>query len=320
MVQSYDPEKPYSRRILEIISQTWGNQVIDVLGYPVIKDFFGAPYFMEHVDGIGTKGLLHFQRGSFEEAATDAFAMNVNDLAILGFQPRLLNCHLLLQEENNDISLQIISQIASLCKKYRILYTGGETAILDTISGLEIGIHVSGTAQKLINTPLEEGDLVYGHPSNGIHSNGLTLARRLLKEEILKYLDILTTPTKIYFGELNHTDRWAKKRMHITGGAFTKLKKLLNSNLGMIVDLTEIKIPRIFQILFERLRQYYEMPCKEMLRTFNCGIGFIEIIDPHNRDAFEEASKSALLIGKVTKMEKGCVQIKSSFENVIVEM
>ncbi|MFW9777991.1 MAG: AIR synthase-related protein [Candidatus Heimdallarchaeota archaeon] len=320
MVQSYDPEKPYSRRILEIISQTWDNRVLDVQGYPVIKDFFGSPYFMEHVDGIGTKGLLHFQRRSFKEAATDAFAMNVNDLAILGFQPRLLNCHLLLQEENNDISFQIITQIASLCKKYRILYTGGETAILNTISGLEIGIHVSGTAQKLINTPLEEGDLVYGHPSSGIHSNGLTLARRLLKEEILKYLDVLTTPTEIYLGELNLTDRWAKKRMHITGGAFTKLKKLLNNNLGMKIDLTEIKTPRIFQILFERLKQNSETACMEMLRTFNCGIGFIEIVDPLHRSSFEEASQSALLIGKVTNMEKGRVQIKSSFENVTVEI
>jgi phosphoribosylformylglycinamidine cyclo-ligase len=317
VVQTYDPEKPYSKQILDIIRQTWSKQVVEVLGYPIIKNFLGSPYFMEHVDGIGTKGLLHFQKGSYEAAANDAFAMNVNDLAILGFTPKLLNCHLLLQEENNDLTFRIINQITSLCLKYKILYTGGETAILNTISGLEIGIHLSGTAQKLINIPLSEGDLVYGHLSNGIHSNGLTLARKLLEDDLPLFLDDLTIPTKIYLDILNQTKRFAKKRMHITGGAFSKLRKLLDGNLGMEIDLTGIKTPKIFQILFERLSEQNVKPSLEMLRTFNCGIGFIEVINQENQVQYEENTPSAKPLGEVIYDKEEKILIHSSFNKSI---
>ena len=315
MKTGYDPEKPFSEKILDRISTTWKEHVFVVSGYPVIKTPQG--YFLEHCDGVGTKGLLHWENKTHTAAAQDAFAMNANDLAILGFQPNSLNCHLLLSEERENVILDVISRLAELCREYDVIYSGGETACLDTLSGMEIGVHLTGFCEKLINKPLKEGDAVFAHLSNGIHSNGLTLARRLLKNEIKDYIDELTKPTEIYLNTLYQTAPFAKRRMHITGGAFTKLRKIITNEQDITIDLNKIEIPSIFRYINKKLNKTMNNTSYEMLRTFNCGVGFIEVIDSQNTDKFVNISKNSLRIGEITT-GNGNIRIMSPFDEKMI--
>jgi phosphoribosylformylglycinamidine cyclo-ligase len=310
----YDPEKPFSKKILEIISKTWKDQVIIEAGYPIIKNELG--YFIEHVDGTGTKGLLHWKNNSFNYAAIDAFAMNANDLAILGFEPKSLNCHLIMQEEREDVILSVVTKLTELCQEFNIIFTGGETAVLNTIEGMEIGVHMNGFTEEIINYPLQEGDLIYAHLSNGIHSNGLTLARKLLKitldDSLIKEL---IKPTTIYLEDLEKTKPYAKKRMHITGGAFTKLRKIIGQNQDIILDFSSLEIPEIFKTLYQKLSKVTEDPSYEMLRNFNCGVGFVEVINPNDKEDFKSVSKRSVPIGEIIGRGNGKVKVKSPFDN-----
>lgn len=313
----YNPEKPFSKRILKIICKTWKDQVSIEAGYPVIKNEQG--YFLEHVDGTGTKGLLHWKNQSFDSAAIDAFAMNANDLAILGFTPKTLNCHLIMQEEREDVILCVINKLSELCLKYDIIFTGGETAVLNTIEGMEIGVHMNGFTEEIINHPLKAGDLIYAHLSNGIHSNGLTLARKLMKNSLDENLiKELIKPTKIYLDDLNKTKHYAKKRMHITGGAFTKLKKIISKNQDIVIDLRSIDIPLIFKTLYRKITELTEEPSYEMLRTFNCGVGFVEIITPNDKEAFESILNKSVLIGEIISNGEGKIKIISPFDDSFI--
>ncbi|MFX0085553.1 MAG: AIR synthase-related protein [Candidatus Hodarchaeota archaeon] len=313
----YNPEKIFTKKILDNIKKTWKDSVFIEAGYAIIKESNG--YSLEHVDGTGTKGYLHWLAGTYEEAAIDAFAMNVNDLAILGFKPKTLNCHLILQEEIEQAITSVVSKLSDLCIEYDIIFTGGETAILNTLKGMEIGIHMTGFATHIINIPLSEGDLVYGHLSTGIHSNGLTLARKILNSDFNDYLlEELTIPTAIYFDILKNTN-FVKKRMHITGGAFTKLKKLISAEYDLLIDLSQIKPLKIFELLYTKLDELIKNPSFEMLRTYNCGIGFIEIVDPKDKKRFEKVAPKSKLIGEVLSRGNGKIHVISPFDKLSIQ-
>ena len=311
----YNPEKTFSQKILDNISSTWQGQINQENGYPIIKGAFG--YFMEHCDGVGTKGLLHWKNGTYAAAAIDAFAMNANDLAILGFKPLTLKCHLLIQEEREDIILELTRKLSELCKEYNIMYTGGETAVLNTLEGMEIGVHMSGVVEKPINKILEEIYLVFAYPSNVIHSNGFTLARDLLANEIGDYIEELTKPTRIYHDILNKTSHLTKKRMHITGGAYTKLRRIITQDQDIKLDLNRLETHHIFKKLYIKLVESNSKASYEMLRSFNCGAGYIEGISPEYEGKLKNISSESILIGEITK-DCGRIEVKSPFDDKII--
>jgi phosphoribosylformylglycinamidine cyclo-ligase len=304
----YDPEKKFTNKLLDSVSGTWRGHVRVVSGYPVISTPLG--FFLEHVDGVGTKALLHWNNKSYSAAAVDAFAMNANDLAILGFKPLTLNCHLLVSLEKEEAIHGVVDKLSNICQEHGIIFTGGETAVLNTLKGMEVGVHMTGFTDRLINTPLETGDLVFAHPSNGVHSNGLTLARKVLDPE--EWVDELTRPTTIYLDVLKKTSHLAKKRMHVTGGAFTKLRKILRPDLNVGIDLSQIKVPEIFNVLYREVSDSHQM-----LRTFNCGVGFVEIISSEHEDEFKELARKAVLMGEVKK-GTGKVKVVSPFDSAEV--
>lgn len=313
----YNPEKPFTKSILESIQKTWTNSIFTEAGYPIIKKSNG--YLLEHVDGIGTKGYLHWLFGSFESAAIDAFAMNINDLAILGFNPRTLNCHLILQEEKESAINLVVKKLSELCLKYNTIFMGGETAILNTLKGMEIGIHMTGFTHSIINNPVKAGNIIYGHLSTGIHSNGLSMARGLLGDSIYEnYIEELTIPTAIYLDILKKTS-FANRRMHITGGAFTKLRKLISNDLDIYLDFSQITLLKIFEILYSKLNELIETPSFEMLRTFNCGIGFVEIIHPKDKERFEKQAPNSIMIGEVLQKGNGKIKVISPFDGKLIE-
>ena len=136
----YDPEKPFSKNVLDSISQTWKGHVVLVNDYPIIKTPLG--FFIEHVDGVGTKALLHWNQKSYASAAIDAFAMNANDLCILGFKPLTLNCHLLISQEREEAILGVVNTLSEYFPNLKRIIVGRQVLTppdIERITGLTQG-------------------------------------------------------------------------------------------------------------------------------------------------------------------------------------
>jgi phosphoribosylformylglycinamidine cyclo-ligase len=218
-------------------------------------------------------------------------------------------------KENNDAIFSIIKSLVKLCRKYKIAITSGETAILNTIKGLEIGITMVGKVKRneIIEPNIQVGDRLIGLASSGIHSNGITLARKILdgnEKEIVK-------PTEIYVVAVNEVLKNHRKdvhgMVHVTGGAFNKLKDVMNKEVNIKIERNHnLKPQEIFRIL-----KRGNLSDEEMYKTFNNGIGFIIVVDEKvANDILNILRKkhNSDIIGHVEK-GNGLIKIESEFSN-----
>ncbi len=269
----YNPEKPYKDRINELIRNTWETPHVSVRKnkgepYAVIEKKFSAVE-VDHVDGIGTKGVYHWEKRTFRNAVLDAMAMNLNDLLLMRARAYRLQNHIMIPEDNNKAILEIVKSLSDECRKRDIAITGGETSIHNNIKGLEIGVTVSGFVENYKENKFQSGDLLIGIASSGLHSNGFTRVRELFKDEFRKEFVL---PTLIYsdvlLDVLNKHE--VHGMMHITGGAFTKLKPLLDNADASINRKHKLNPHKIFLEIYNK-----GVSDEEMYKTFNCGIGFV---------------------------------------------
>ena len=189
----YDSTKPYKNKILELIKQTWKTPYI-LVEDGVVKKKFSYPEY-HHTDGIGTKGIYHWERRSLKYAVIDALAMNLNDLAMMRAKPYALIDHLFIPEDDENVILEIISNLTDKCKGLGIAVTGGETAIHNNMSGLEISITMLGFVENQKPNRLKKGNILIGIESNGLHSNGFTKIREVFGS---KYKPEFIEPTNLY--------------------------------------------------------------------------------------------------------------------------
>lgn len=309
----YNPVKPYKNKVLNLIKQTWDTPYISIQEgiYPVLKRKQNYPE-TDHTDGIGTKGFYHWQKKTFKNAVIDALAMNLNDLAMARAIPYKLQNHIIIPKDDHQAILEIISQLSKECKKRKIAITGGETSIHDNTEGLDISMTVSGFILKLKSNQFCIGDILIGIKSNGLHSNGFTKVREIFGSEFRPEFII---PTKIYIDQVLKLNKKIAINglMHITGGAFTKLKQILPRNCNVIITKNhKLRPQKIFYELFKR-----GVSDKEMYKTFNCGIGFIFSVPPKNLKKIKLADNMAI-IGKVIQGH-GKIKIESMFSDKIVE-
>lgn len=310
----YNPTKPYKGTILNLIKSTWRTPYVDVKPglYPVIKKNFS---FLEvqHTDGIGTKGFYHWKKHTFKNAVLDALAMNLNDLAMLGAVPYALQNHIILPKDNHLAILTIIKALTQECKKRKIAITGGETSINNDAQGLDISITVSGFIQSSRQNQCRVGDVLIGLKSNGLHSNGFTKIREIF---VTKYKKEFTKPTMIYLDTvLALLNKYQiNGMMHITGGAFTKLKDILNKTNVMIYHPKKLRPQKVFQVIYKN-----GVSNKVMYSTFNCGVGFILSVPKQNVKSILSQVKTAGIIGEVTR-GNGVVQIESAFNGKIIKL
>lgn len=269
----YNPEKPYKKEILESIRRTWKSSFVSSVRVhkPYIifkKKFFG--FEVDHTDGIGTKGIFHWQKRTFKNAVLDSLAMNLNDLLMVGATPyKLQNCIMLPREDKKAIS-SIIKHLGNECAERRIVITGGETAIHDDSRGLEIIIFMTGAIRHRRSNLIRKDDALVGLKSNGLHSNGFSLVRKYFSNG---YRPEFTRSTRVYSDVLlKLIDKFdIHGMMHITGGAFTKLKDIMASNIDAIIQRNHpLKPQKIFYELYKR-----GVSDKSMYRSLNNGIGFV---------------------------------------------
>ena len=272
--------------------------------------------------------------------------MVTNGLAEGGYLPFMLQDHIMMQEEDEGKILRVVDKLVSLCLSNRwpwpqdhttvspIAITGGETAIIGTLKGLEIGITATGYVIEggRIGKAPKLGDLIIGIGSSGVHSNGLSFfvnninARSELAVEIL---DELTKPTAVYLQAINEliseldskggANAYLRGMVHITGGGLSKLKELVEARRDIDINIgrrNELKP----QWIFEYAHGALHVPSEKMYRTFNNGIGYAIVVDPSIADeALGVLSKShnADIIGEVTA-GSGRVAIESRYDYTTV--
>ena len=249
-----------------------------------IKD----PVIVSCTDGVGTKIDLANKYKKFDSIGIDLVAMCVNDLIVQGAKPLFFLDYIAVGKLNLVKTKKILKGIFRGCKLSDCKLIGGETAEMPGIyskdkfdlAGFSVGIV---SKKKILNkNKVKKGDVVLAIPSNGIHSNGYSLVRSIIKKNQIpnNLRKALLKPTKIYVKEILklNSKKLINAAAHITGGGLVEnLVRSIPQNLNLNLDLSKIKILKIFKWLKSK-----NISDSEMMRTFNCGVGFCIIVPKKN--------------------------------------
>ena len=249
-----------------------------------IKD----PVIVSCTDGVGTKIELANKFKKFETIGVDLVAMCVNDLIVQGARPLFFLDYIAVGKLDLIKTKKILKGIFDGCNISNCKLIGGETAEMPGVyskdkfdlAGFSVGIV---SKKKILGEKnVKKNNVILAIPSSGIHSNGFSLVRSILnKNKIPKNLKKeLLKPTKIYTNEILKCVNMnlINAAAHITGGGLIEnLLRSVPNNLSINIDLSKIKITKIFKWIKKN-----NVSNQEMLRTFNCGIGFCIIVDKEN--------------------------------------
>ena len=279
-----------------------------------IPNHIKQPKIVACTDGVGTKIEIANALNKYDTIGIDLVAMSVNDLIVQGAKPLLFLDYISINKIDLKKLKSIIKGIVNGCKQSECELVGGETAEMPgtyekgkfDIAGFAVG--VVGKNKILSKNKIKNNDLVLAIPSSGLHSNGYSLVRYVLnKKKInIKKNNFLRTellrPTKIYVKEvLKLIDKnLINGCANITGGGLAdNIKRIIPENLVAEIDLNKINTSKIFRWLKKN-----DISDKEMLKTFNCGVGFCLIISPKNLDKIKKYFTKEFkpyLIGKISK-------------------
>ena len=272
------------------------------------------PKIVACTDGVGTKVEIANLLNKYDTIGIDLVAMSVNDLIVQGARPLLFLDYISINKIDLKKLKSILNGIVKGCKISNCELVGGETAEMPgtyekgkfDIAGFAVGVV---DEKKILNKKnIKNNDLILAIPSSGIHSNGYSLVRYVLKKEKInlkneKFLKKeLLKPTKIYVKEVLGLikNNLINSCANITGGGLAdNIKRIIPEGLVANIDLDKIRIKKIFKWL--KLKNIDD---KEMLRTFNCGVGFCLIIKPKNLNKvkkFFTKDYQPYVIGKILK-------------------
>jgi phosphoribosylaminoimidazole synthetase len=249
-----------------------------------IKD----PVIVSCTDGVGTKIDLVNKYKKFDTIGIDLVAMCVNDLIVQGAKPLFFLDYIAVGKLELKKTKKILKGIFRGCKLSNCKLIGGETAEMPGIyskdkfdlAGFSVGIV---SKRKILNkNNVKNNDIILAIPSNGIHSNGYSLVRSILKKYKLPHnlKNEILKPTKIYTKEILSlsTKGLINSAAHITGGGLVEnLLRSIPEGLSLNINLSQIKILKIFKWLKSK-----NISDQEMLKTFNCGVGFCIIVSKKN--------------------------------------
>ena len=271
------------------------------------------PVIVSCTDGVGTKLELSDQFNKLNTIGIDLVAMCVNDLIVQGAKPLFFLDYIAVEKINLSKLKKILDGILKGCKLASCDLIGGETAEMPGIykknkfdlAGFSTGIVSKNKILKKNN--VKNGDIIIAIPSSGVHSNGYSLVRNILKKNKLpsKIKEALLKPTKIYVNEILNLCK--KDLIHsaanITGGGIVEnVVRSIPDNFTANIDLSKIKIQKVFSWLKSK-----NVSDKEMLKTFNCGVGFCLIAKKNNYKVIKRYfSKefSPYIIGYISKDTK----------------
>jgi phosphoribosylformylglycinamidine cyclo-ligase len=297
----------------------------DLGGFAGLFDLKGAgfvdPILVAANDGVGTKVKIAIESGIYDTIGIDLVAMCVNDIVVQGAEPLFFLDYFASGKLDEDTTSAVVQSIAEGCAQSGCALIGGETAEMPglyaagdfDIAGFAVGAAERGT---LLPRPgLKPGDLVFGLPSSGVHSNGFSLVRRIVARSGLGWeasapfdpsrslAAALLTPTRLYVLPLLEAlkrTRGIRALAHITGGGYPdNLPRVLDGSLAVSLDLDAFAP----QPVFSWLASVGDLDEAEMLRTFNCGFGMAAFVsadrEAEARGALAGAGLGPVLIGEL---------------------
>jgi len=282
---------------------------------------FRDPVLVAANDGVGTKVKIAIEAGIHDTIGIDLVAMCVNDIVVQGAEPLFFLDYFAVGKLAPEVGVAVVRGIAEGCRMAGCALIGGETAEMPglyaaddyDLAGFSVGAAERGTLLPRADIAL--GDVLLGLPSSGVHSNGFSLVRRIVRDAGLRWSDAapfdracalgqaLLVPTRIYVKPVLSAIRTTgavKALAHITGGGFPdNVPRVLPKGLGAALDLGAIPVPP----MFGWLAKTGDVAETEMLRTFNCGIGMIAVVAQGEADAvtraLQNAGETAIVVGEI---------------------
>ena len=318
------------QRIKYLAHKTFTRGVLSEIGgfgglFAVDKAKYHDPVLVSSVDGVGTKLKIAFEMGLHSTVGADLVNHCVNDIAVQGAAPLFFMDYLATGKLDPAVAEQVVEGIADACKHNGCALIGGETAEMPgfyphgeyDLAGFIVGVV---EREKIITgKTVEIGDIVLGLPSNGLHTNGYSLARKLLFEVGHYSAETYVNEIKNKVGnELmrTHKSYWpvVKKLMdgecvsalaHITGGGLSEnLPRVLPRGTSAIIELGSWPVLPIF----EHLQTLGNVPQDEMLRTFNMGLGMLLVVPSKKfkkaQTVLERVGEKAYTVGRIVKGER----------------
>lgn len=301
-----------------------GELDLDLAGYA------NAPIIVGAIDGVGTKLMIAQAMKKHYTVGIDLVAMNVNDLVVQGAEPLMFLDYYGCSHLNLESAAAFVEGVAAGCIEAKCALVGGETAEMPGMyqrDDYDAAGAAIGAMSRQFRLPLKEhmveGDVLLGLASNGVHSNGFSLVRKILERESLSYTApapwdnsntvglSLLTPTKIYVRPLLGVvkKRLVKGLAHITGGGLTEnIPRILPRNLAAEVDVTTWKLLPVFRWL----KTAGNVSSAEIARTFNTGLGMVAVVRKEDvrqvTNELEAVGETVYEIGKlVPRITDGCV-------------
>ncbi|HEY8875783.1 MAG TPA: phosphoribosylformylglycinamidine cyclo-ligase [Desulfosporosinus sp.] len=254
------------------------------------------PVLVSGTDGVGTKLRLAFQMNKHDSIGQDAVAMCVNDILVQGAEPLFFLDYLAVGKVDPKRVAEVVVGVAKGCEMAGCALIGGETAEMPgfygedeyDIAGFSVG--AVNRNQLIDGSKIQDGDVLIGLASTGLHSNGYSLARKIVEtvdlDEVFAELgetlgEALLRPTRIYVKSILPLIPGGEilGMAHITGGGLTgNIPRVLPQGLGVRIDTSTWERPPIFALL-QRLG---DVAWPEMYRTFNMGVGFVMIVHPED--------------------------------------
>ena len=278
-----------------------------------------TPVLVSGTDGVGTKLKLAIDHNKHDTIGIDAVAMCVNDILTTGAEPLYFLDYIATNKVVPEVIEQIVKGVSDGCEATHTALIGGETAEMGEMyheGEYDLAGFAVGAVEKdeyIDGSEVEEGQIIIGLASNGIHSNGYSLVRKLIEESGINlndsfdgstYLDIFLAPTQLYVKPILTLKEKVKiKGMnHITGGGFYEnIPRGLPKGLAANIDTQSFPTPKVF----EWLQQQADIETSEMYNVFNMGIGYTVIVNKEDvyktLDVLKEQDIAAYQIGEIVK-------------------
>ncbi len=292
----------------------------------LFKRNYRDPVLVACADGVGTKVKLATEAGIYDTVGIDCVAMNVNDLIVQGAEPLFFLDYLGLHKIEPDKTAAMVAGVAKGCEIAGCALLGGECSEMPDVYS-EGDFDLAGFAVGVVELPravdptrVEQGDIIIGLASDGVHSNGFSLIRAIIEEQGLRLHntyaelgdqtlgEILLIPTRIYAKPIvKLLSKYKVKRIvagmaHITGGGLPgNVVRVLPDDLDAVIDTDAWAVPPIFDFL----QAQGNIDRDEMLRVFNMGVGFVLIVRPTFADSvvrqLERQGERPFIMGEIVK-------------------
>lgn len=306
----------YSVKLIkDSVKATYRPEVLGDLGgfgglFALNSGKYKEPVLVSGTDGVGTKLRLAFMLDKHDTIGQDAVAMCVNDILVQGAEPLYFLDYLAVGKLDPEKVATVVKGVAGACKESGCALIGGETAEMAgfyakneyDIAGFCVG--VVDRSKMITGEKVQPGDVLFGLPSSGVHSNGYSLVRKICFEAMGFTMDTmieefgctlgekLLTPTRLYPRTcLPLIEKFDLHGMvHITGGGFyDNIPRILPENCDALINADAWEVP----VVFKKLQEWGNVPWKEMYRTFNMGVGMVLVVSSEEADAVREHLRAA---------------------------